>query len=100
MGQAGPEIETWHDAYADRGLVAWGVSIQVPLSTARDYWETQLGHSHPWSADQGFWTGQFFDGPTIGTPAYVVIDLATMQIVTTQEGYSGQEEMLFQPYLR
>ena len=100
MGQAGPELETWQRTYGDRGLVPFGVSINEGLASARAYWEGSLGVSHPWAGDPSFSTGNFFDGASIGTPAYVVIDLTTMEIVVTQQGYSSVEENLFTPYLR
>jgi hypothetical protein len=98
MGQAGPELQTWEDTYGSQGLVPFGVSINDTYDGARNYWEG-MGHTHPWAADPTFWTGNFFDGSTIGTPAYVVIDLSNMEIVATQQGYSSVEENLFTPYL-
>ena len=100
MGQAAPELETWQRTYGGRGLVPYGVTINESLAQARAYWEGTMGATHPWAADQTFATGSFFDGASIGTPAYVVIDLTTMEIVATQQGYSSVEENLFSPYLR
>jgi hypothetical protein len=100
MAQAGPELPTWWANYRDRGLVPWGISIQDTIDGARDYWEGTLGVTDmPWAADQMFSTGQFFPGPMVGTPAYIFIDLSNMQIVNIQEGFSGSEEMIFEPYL-
>lgn len=100
MGQAGPELQSWEDAYGDRGLVPFGVTIFDSLDGARNYWQGTLGATYPWAADPSFSTGNFFDGSSVGTPAYIVIDLITMEIVHTQQGYSGVEENLFSPYLR
>jgi hypothetical protein len=100
MGQAGPELQSWQDTYGARGLVPYGVSINETVDGARNYWQFERGVTHPWAADPMFSTGSFFDGGSVGTPAYVVIDLTTMEIVVTQQGYSGVEENLFGPYLR
>jgi len=95
-------MQGWHETYGPRGLVAWGVSINEDLEAARQYWQGQLGYTGAWAADPTFFTGQFFPGPLIGTPAWVVIDLGTMEIVRTQEGWSGEAAQiaLFEPYLR
>jgi hypothetical protein len=100
MGQVGPELEEWQDTYASRGLVVVGVTILVSFETARAYWEETLGHTHPWMADEAFTVGRFFPGPMLGTPAYVVLDLSTMEIAHVQEGFNNEEEQLFEPYLR
>ncbi len=99
MAQAGPELQIWEDLYAHRGLVPWGVAIQQTYESARDYWIVQSQHTHPWAADLNFTVGQFFPGPWVLTPAYILIDLCTMTILDTQEGYTGSEEELFLPYL-
>ena len=98
MAQAGPEIPVWQDTYGEDGLIAMGISIQESLAVAAEYWD-QYPHEY-YMADQSFSTGQFFPGPMVGTPAYIVVDLSTMQIINIQEGYSGAEEGLFTPYLR
>jgi hypothetical protein len=100
MAQAGPELEPWHQEYAERGLVAFGVSIYESPEQARAYWEDEVQHTHPWAADAAFQTSMFATGQTIGTPAYLFVDLETMRIVNWQEGYSGAEETIFTPYLR
>jgi len=60
-----------------------------------------MGVTHPWAADIGFATmSQFFAGqPSVGTPGYIVIDLATMQVVDKQEGMSDTPG-LYSSYLR
>ncbi len=100
MAQAGPELEVWQEQYSDRGLVPWGVSIDDDYEGARDYWEVSRGVRHPWAAAY-YWStvSQFFTGPMYGTPSYIVIDLCTMEILHIQEGFSGSEEELFEPYL-
>lgn len=107
MAQAGPELPQWWDQYSEQGLFPYGVSIQDSLEGARSYWEGTLGVAAgepgtvlPWAADQTFSTGQFFEGPTVGTPAYIYIDLSNMEIIRIDMGYSGAEETIFQPYLR
>lgn len=100
MAQAGPELQVWQETYADRGLIPWGISIQESYEQAQAYWEDENQHTHPWSADPGFATGGFSDDAIIGTPAYLMVDLETMKIRLWQEGYSGAEEALFEPFLR
>ena len=106
MAQAGPELPTWWDQYSDQGLFPYGVSIMESYDGAQAYWEGTLGVPSgdpgtvlPWAGDQTFSTGQFFPGPTVGTPAYIFVDLTTMEIINIQEGYSGSEENTFMPYL-
>lgn len=100
-------METWQTQFADRGLVPFGAVINDAgggpgsLESARSYYEDTLHATHPWAADIGFAaTSRFFPGPSVGTPGYIAVDLATMEIVTTQEGYSGVEESLFEGLLR
>ncbi len=100
LGQAAPELEVWQQQFAARGLRPVGVSINESLDSARGYWEGELAHTHPFMADQMFSTSQFFDGPSVGTPAYIVVELATMEIKTIQQGLSGNEEALFENLLR
>ncbi len=97
--QSGPEQEIWEQTYAERGLVPWAISIGDTYEGAQTYWEVWQGHTHAWAADQLFSTGQFFPGPMVGTPAFILIDLCTMEILHIQEGYSNQEESLFEPFL-
>ena len=60
----------------------------------------RLGGAVPWAADIGFRsTSQFFAGPSIGTPAYIVIDPTTMEVVNEQQGFGGTRN-LYSAYLR
>lgn len=93
-------LEEWEDAYADRGLAGLLVSIYDSKDGARSYWDGEPGYSLRWAADPTFATARFFDGPTVGLPAFVVIDLATMEIAEIRQGSTGSDEDLFLRFLR
>lgn len=98
--QGAPQVQTWQDEYAPRGLVPVGVSLGEPEEAARSFWES-LGHTHPWVADEAYLTMQFFPvgEKTPGYPFHVVIDLQTMEIAHVKLGLLDVEP-LFEPYLR
>ncbi len=94
-----PEAQSWHEEYGPRGLAVWELWLGTDFAETQAN-EVEDAHTHPWGVDEGFYLGSFFSGPSMGKPAYLLVDLADMTLVTTQEGFSGVEESLFEPYLR
>ncbi len=89
----------WQGSYRGRGLALLAVAISDTKAGARALFEAEEA-AYPWAADRMFSLGQFFPGPMIGTPAFIVIDLPEMAFVAVQEGFGGSEYTLFEPYLR
>jgi len=91
-------LQDWHEAYGNRGLAVLGVLVGGTMEQAAELfgWE---GATYPISADLIFSTGMFFPGPTVGLPAFIFVALPRMEIVFIQEGFTGSEEAIFEPYL-
>ena len=107
MSQAGPELEVLYEEDQDQGLEALMAVINDDAGGAGSFEIAQgeserLGGGVPWAADIGFGgTSRFFTGGSVSTPAYIVIDPTTMEVVDQQQGFiSGGTRDLYSAYLR